>query len=128
MLVVACGRISILCWLWLHELLAIVTHPRIFTTPTPLAAACDQVEVWLELPRVMLLTETPGYWTTFRQAVEEGKAQEPLIHDVRVADLFRHHGIQEFWTADRDFSRVPSLSRHNPLMSKICMRWVTFSD
>ena len=103
-------------WPCLHEFLAIVTHPRIFKPPTPLHAACDQVDAWLESPRVLLLSETNDYWPVLRQFVLEGKIQGPLVHDARVAALCRHHGIQELWTADRDFSRFPALSPHNPLL------------
>ena len=48
-------------WPCLHEFLAIVTHPRIYAPPTPLAAAVDQVEAWLESPSLTLLTELEGY-------------------------------------------------------------------
>ncbi|MDR4493617.1 MAG: type II toxin-antitoxin system VapC family toxin [Nitrospirales bacterium] len=104
-------------WPCIHEFLAIVTHPRIFNPPTPLRAACEQVEAWLESPRVLVLSETNGYWPVLRQAVEEGKVLGPQVHDARVAALCRHHGIQELWTADRDFSRFPNLAPRNPLLS-----------
>lgn len=104
-------------WPCIHEFLAIVTHPRIFNPPTPVGVACDQVEAWLESPRVLVLSETNGYWQVLRQAVEEGKVQGPLVHDARVAALCLHHGIQELWTADRDFSRFPNLVPRNPLLS-----------
>lgn len=41
-------------WPCVHEFLAIVTHPRIYAPPTPVAAAVDQVEAWLEAPSVVL--------------------------------------------------------------------------
>ena len=103
-------------WPSLHEFLAIVTHPRIFTLPTPIDAACDQVDAWLESPHVILLSETDRYWSDLRQVVLQGKIQGPLIHDGRIAALCQHHGIQELWTADRDFSRFPILSPRNPLL------------
>jgi uncharacterized protein len=56
-------------WPCLHEFLAIVTHPRIFNPPTPLQVACEQVDAWLESPKVLLLSETPDYWQVLRQAV-----------------------------------------------------------
>ncbi|MCA9456910.1 MAG: PIN domain-containing protein [Nitrospira sp.] len=66
--------------------------------------ACEQVDAWLESPKVILLSKTHDYWQLFRLAVIEGKVQGPLVHDARIAALCRHHGIQELWTADRDFS------------------------
>jgi hypothetical protein len=38
-----------------------------------------------------------------------------MIHDARIAALCIHHGVQELWTADHDFSRFASLKTHNPL-------------
>jgi hypothetical protein len=55
-------------WPCVHEFLAIVTHPRIYSPPTPLAAAIDQIGAWFESPSLMLLKETEGYWTHFRPA------------------------------------------------------------
>jgi predicted nucleic acid-binding protein len=37
-----------IAWPCLHEFLEIVTHPRVYAPPTPLARALDQVDAWLE--------------------------------------------------------------------------------
>jgi predicted nucleic acid-binding protein len=34
-------------WPCIHEFLAIVTHPRIYSPPTPLATAINQIAAWL---------------------------------------------------------------------------------
>jgi len=49
-------------WPCLHEFLAIVTHPQIYSPPSPLEIALAQVEAWLEAPTVVLLAETGSYW------------------------------------------------------------------
>lgn len=105
-------------WPCLHEFLAIVTHPRVYDPPTPLARALDQVSAWLEAPTLVLLGESDGYWEQLRAVVEAGRIGGPQIHDARIAALCLHHGVQELWTADRDFSRFPSLSVRNPLVSE----------
>ena len=38
------------------------------------------------------------------------------VHDARIAALCLHHGVQELWSADRDFSRFSALAVHNPLV------------
>ena len=38
-----------------------------------------------------------------------------LVRDARIAACCRIHAVQELWTADRDFSRFPSLKTRNPL-------------
>ena len=103
-------------WPCLHEFLAVVTHPRIYRPPTPLERAVDQVEAWLESPRVVLLAETSAHWRHLRQAVLEGKVAGPRMHDARVAALCLEHGVSELWSADRDFSRFPALPVRNPLV------------
>ncbi|MDX2185172.1 MAG: TA system VapC family ribonuclease toxin [Gemmatimonadaceae bacterium] len=103
-------------WPCLHEFIAVVTHPKIFSPPTPLARALEQVEAWLESPMLTLLGESPSYWATFRAMAVNGKIAGPLVHDGRVAAMCANHGVAELWTADRDFSRFPGLLVRNPLV------------
>ncbi|HUG55293.1 MAG TPA: TA system VapC family ribonuclease toxin [Vicinamibacteria bacterium] len=104
-------------WPCLHEFLAIVTHPRIFKKPTPVAAARDQVDAWLESPALVLLAETAGYWRALRELVASAQVSGPQVHDARIAALCLHHGVAALWTADRDFSRFPELPASNPLIA-----------
>jgi toxin-antitoxin system PIN domain toxin len=105
-------------WPCVHEFLAVVTHPRIFAPPSPLARACDQVDAWLESPTVVLLGESPSYWETFRALALGGKVAGPMVHDGRVAALCVNHGVAELWSADRDFSRFADLVTRNPLVAR----------
>ena len=110
-------RVWAIPWPCIHEFLAIVTHPRIFSPPTPLAAAIDQVGAWLEAPGLVLLAETEGYWIQFRKIIEAGRISGGQIHDARIAALCNLHGVRELWTADRDFTRFPDLNFRNPLIA-----------
>jgi uncharacterized protein len=40
-----------------------------------------------------------------------------MVHDARIAALCLTHGVREFLTADRDFSRFPALRARNPLIA-----------
>lgn len=102
-------------WPCIHEFLAIATHPRIWDPPTPTEAALDQVEAWLESPSLVLLAEGPEHWNELRGQIEAGRITGPRVHDARIAALCLAHGVRELWTADRDFSRFPSLTTSNPL-------------
>ena len=104
-------------WPCVHEFLAIVTHPRIYAPPTPLARALEQLEAWHESPGLVLLAESNGYWEHLRRALEKGGVAGPRVHDARIAALCRHHGVEELWTADRDFEGFPGLRVRNPLTS-----------
>ncbi len=102
-------------WPCIHEFIAIVTHPRIYNPPTPLADAIEQVECWLEAPGLVLLAEAPSYWTSFRRLLEQAKVIGPRVHDARVAGLCLQYGVTELWTADRDFGRFKGIAVSNPL-------------
>ena len=103
-------------WPCIHEFLAIVTHPKIYSPPTPLPAAIDQTEAWLESPSIMLLQEMAGYWRQFRNTIEAGRITGGRIHDARIAALCQLHDVRELWTADRDFSHFPAIKVRNPLI------------
>jgi toxin-antitoxin system PIN domain toxin len=110
------GRPWVIPWPCAHEFLAIVTHPRIYDPPTPLAAAVDQMEAWGESPTLVLISESDLYWAELRKLLLASKVTGSRIHDARVAALCLHHGVREFWSADRDFSRFPELTVVNPLV------------
>jgi uncharacterized protein len=103
-------------WPCLHEFLAIVTHPRIYAPPTPLPAALDQVDAWLESPRLVLLAESTAHWPTLQTLLIDGRIAGPQVHDARVVALCRQHGVRELWSADRDFTRFPGIVVVNPLI------------
>ena len=103
-------------WPCVHEFLAIVTHPRIYDPPSPLKRAIEQIDAWLEAPRLVLLAESDHYWKTLHSALVSSRVAGPRVHDARIAALCRQHGVRELWSADRDFSRFPELNVRNPLV------------
>lgn len=102
-------------WPCIHEFLAIVTHPRIYDPPTPLAQAADQIDAWLEMPTLQLLGESPDHWPRLRALVLAGQVVGSRVHDARIAALCDAHGVRELWSADRDFGRFAGLRVRNPL-------------
>jgi len=104
-------------WPCVHEFLAIVTHPRIFSPPTPLEAALDCVSAWMESPSLALLGEGPEHWPRLTAVLRTGRIAGPQVHDARIAALCLQHGVRELWSADRDFQRFPELKVINPLVA-----------
>ena len=102
----------------MHEFLAIVTHERIFSPPTPLPKALEQVAAWLESPTLVILAESAGYWEVLARVVAQSKITGPRIRDGRVAALCIHHGVRELLSADRDFTRFGELKTRNPLAAR----------
>ena len=54
------------------------------------------------------------HWATLRPLLIESHVSGQQIHDARVAALCCQHGVREFWSADRDFSRFVGLNVINP--------------
>jgi toxin-antitoxin system PIN domain toxin len=104
-----------IAWPSVHEFLAIVTHERIYSPPSPQIKALDQVRAWFESPNLSLLSEGEGYIQLLSGLVEGSKVTGPKIHDARIAALCLLWNVSELWTADRDFSRFPALKTRNPL-------------
>lgn len=105
-------------WPCLHEFMAIVTHERIFSPPSSVSKAIEQVNAWLESPSVVLLSETSGYWDVLTGLIKGSRVTGPRVHDGRIAALCIHHGVRELLSADRDFSRFGGLRTRNPLSAR----------
>jgi len=104
-------------WPCVHEFLAVVTHPRIYSPPTPMRLALEQVEAWMESPSLALLGESDRHWEQLQSLVVAGRIAGPQVHDARIAALCLQHGVRELWSADRDFGRFPDLRVSNPLVA-----------
>ena len=102
-------------WPCVHEFLAVTTHPRIFSPPSSLQAALDQISAWLESPSLVLLSEGSAYMKSLGELLTKGRVVGPRVHDARIAALCVEHGVSELLSADRDFSRFSALSVRNPL-------------
>ena len=105
-------------WPCVHEFIAVVTHPNIYSPPTPLSIAFDSIQGWVDAPGCRLLGEGPGYLERLRSLAVQGKSTGPRIHDARIAAICYHNGVSELWTADRDFSRFSKLKTTNPMAKK----------
>jgi uncharacterized protein len=103
-------------WPCVHEFLAIVTHARIYSPPSNLPAALQQVEHWMASPSVVVGSESPQHWNTLRGLALQARLAGPVFHDARVAAICLDHGASALWSADRDFSRFTGMRVVNPLV------------
>jgi hypothetical protein len=101
-------------WPCIYEFLRVVTHPRVFSPPTQLRTALEDLERLLDAPALSLLGEGPAHRGHLQAMVQAGGATGNLVHDAHIAALLREHGAREFWTTDRDFSRFPGIVTRNP--------------
>lgn len=102
-------------WPCVHEFLAKVTHPKIFKQPTPLERAIEQVVEWLRSPSGRVIGEPEGYLDVLSRTLRASKVVGSKVHDARIVAVCIAHGVDELWTADRDFSRFSELTATNPL-------------
>jgi uncharacterized protein len=92
----------------LTEFVRVVSHPRVFVPPSPLATALAFIEAILESPTVVVLIPDGNYWATFFELCVSAEARGNLAFDAAIAALCIAHGAR-LLTADRDFARFPAL-------------------
>ncbi len=104
-------------WPVAHEFVRVVTEPRWFNDPTPLDQAVETIETLLASGGCRPLGETTGHWSRLGGLARAGRAGRTMVYDARIAAICLAHGVDELWTADRDFSRFPGLRTRNPLVA-----------
>ncbi len=103
-------------WPCLHEFLAVVSHPKVYIEPTPAVEALAALRELLTSGGGSLIGESDRYVDRFEQIVGSSGVRGPKIHDARIAALCLDHGVEELWSADRDFTYFPALRTRNPLI------------
>ncbi len=96
-------------WPCIHEFFGTVTRRSRFPHAPGPAAALAQIEEWLSSPSLMLLSESRNHWATLCRLVRDHDVTGPVVHDAKIAAICLDHGVDEFITFDRDFSRFPEL-------------------
>jgi hypothetical protein len=94
--------------------LRVVTHAKVFKTPTPLAKALEFVEDFRSRDEVHILSPGPAHWEIFTSLCRKVEARGNLIPDAYHAALALEYGC-EWITLDRGFARFPGLRWRHPL-------------
>jgi toxin-antitoxin system PIN domain toxin len=97
----------------LSGFLRVVTHPRIFTPPTPVERALEFAEALRSQPNCMVLSPGDRHWSIFTRLCREGDARGNLVPDAYLAALAVESG-SELVTTDRDFARFEDLDWRAP--------------
>jgi hypothetical protein len=97
-------------WPCIYEFLRVVTHPRVYHPPVPLAVALRDVRRILASPTLVLLHETPNHARVMMEVLTKAGVSGNLIHYAHIAALCLEHGLAELITGDRDFTRFPFLT------------------
>jgi toxin-antitoxin system PIN domain toxin len=94
--------------LTLSGCLRVITHPKIFKKPSPLALAREFVEDFRSREAVHLLAPGAGHWKIFVDLCRRADARGNLVPDAFHAALAIELGC-EWLTLDRGFARFPGL-------------------
>jgi uncharacterized protein len=92
----------------------VVTHPRVFKTPTPLGDALAFVEALRARPSAVLVRPGDRHWGIFERLCRVTGAKGNLVADAYLAALAIESGC-EWVTTDGDYARFPGLRRRSPL-------------
>jgi toxin-antitoxin system PIN domain toxin len=103
-----------IAWPSIHEFYAVVTNAR-FRPPSPPRLALLAIRNLVASPSLRLIGEGANHLEWLARFIARGDVSGAMIHDARIAAICLAHGVNELWTADRDFSRFPELKTHNPL-------------
>ncbi len=98
----------------LSGLLRIVTHPRVFATPTPIDTALDFTESLRARPNCVEVTPGPRHWEIFAGLCRATGATANNVPDAYLAALAIESG-SEWITTDGGFARYEGLRWRHPL-------------
>lgn len=101
-------------WPSLLGFLRIVTNPRVFERPEPIAEAWRQVGAWLEAEVAWIPQPTERHRDVLGTLLTAAGVQANLVPDAHLGALAIEHGLL-LCSADGDFARFPNLRWQNPL-------------
>jgi len=92
----------------------VVTHPKVFTKPSPLADAMAFADQLRGRPHCVPVNPGGRHWEIFRSLCVDAGAKGNLVPDAYFAAMAIESG-SEWITTDRDFSRFNGLRWRHPL-------------
>lgn len=102
-------------WPSLLAFVRLVSNPRIFERPVPLAKAWQQAETWLSVPSAWIPQPTERHREILGKLLTAApETRSALVPDAHLAALAMEHGLT-LCSADRDFARFPDLRWVNPV-------------
>lgn len=98
----------------LSGFIRVVTNPKVFRQPSPLAEALAFAAQLRDQPNGINVAPGNRHWEIFVRLCTAAGAKGNLVPDAYFAALAIEHGC-EWITADRDYSRFPDLVWRHPL-------------
>jgi uncharacterized protein len=101
-------------WASLVAFVRIVTNPRVFERPEPIADAWRQVEAWLDADAVWVPEPGERHRSLLAALLAVGGMRANLVPDAHLAAIAVEHGLL-LCSTDGDFARFPGLRWQDPL-------------
>jgi len=98
----------------LSGFLRVVTHPKVFVRPTPLARAFEFAQAIRSQANCVVQSPGARHWDIFQRLCISGGAKGNVVPDAFHAALAIETG-SEWITTDRGFARFPGLRWSHPL-------------
>lgn len=98
----------------LTSFIRIVTNPRAFDDPAPVARALEAADALRLHPSAVTIHPGARHWEIFSRLCKDVKARGNLVSDAYFAALAIESG-SEWITTDGDFARFPGLRWRHPL-------------
>ena len=92
----------------------VVTHPRVFRDPTPLADALSFVRAIRDRPGHVPVVPGARHWSIFLDLCAQARVRGNFVPDAYFAALAIESGA-EWITTDGDFARFPGLKTRHPM-------------
>ena len=97
--------------------LRIATHPRIFSTPSPILSVLEFARDLREQPNCRIIAPGSRHWQIFTDLCKSQSATGNLIPDAWFAAMAIESGC-EWITTDRDYEQFPGLRWRHPITGK----------
>jgi toxin-antitoxin system PIN domain toxin len=102
----------------LSGFMRVVTHPKVFARPTPLAVALDVVNQIRGQSHAVLIRPGPRHWAIFEELLRSSDATGNLVPDADHAALAIESGC-DWITTDKGFLRFTGWRARHPLRKTV---------
>lgn len=92
----------------------VVTHPRVFSPPEPVASALAFADALRGAPNAVPVAPGTRHWSIFERLCRDADVRGNLVADAYLAALAIESG-SEWITTDRDYARFAGLRWRHPL-------------
>lgn len=93
--------------------LRVLTHPRVFSPPTPAALARDYIAALRASPNAVIVSPGARHWGIFISLLEQSGVIGNMVSDAWYAALAIEHGC-EWISDDSDFARFAGVRWRRP--------------